>query len=1634
VLLCFRDFIIDDDRVDEEGNVLPVDPAQLAARRRRRRAAAQRGLAVGVTAAQLQEALDIFGDVNEFLVPGHEADDAGDEDDALFGDEDLFADDEEIDEDEEGFIAPETGGDGAEDDPRRQERQQRAAARQARAAKRVAAMPKAAAAAARTFDPALLEAKQLTAADDDIRAKDVPERLQLRDRALGPRPVECNDFVAEARWILDRWTCGRRALSRREVQLLHDGVADTDGQVPPRTDEHYRQAGERQNQTMEDGRPVLDENGQPRVRWTTTNTAFWRRFEADARRDVAQKRSARLRSSGFSAEEQEQLLDAIAYALRAMIVDHAEVPFIGTQRKDQVAPLLREELANTTSPEFGPNPVLRRWEILWSLLDWDTRWVAHCRRVSSLRALMTEAATAGEDELPEHCAQVAAMCLEEVTYEANPERVDDLEAKFKAAVPMKQPAGASLAGGMPVAGTSTANGQTILRPQSRAAAGARRAAQLAPLMARFGLSGEQFASNLAANYKLHTVDDPAISPEDAAASFVDGFGSASAVLAACTQCVAAQLAAEPGVREYMRDLFWREAVVNTWPTPLGAETLDAYHPLGCVKRLVNKPLSAFAGSDHFVRMQRAQASSLIHVQLGFPRDSDVDKLLTEAAALARSDSGAPHAAAWDELRGAAVRAALGNRLLPAIRHDVGAQLASEARDVVRQAASATLWNAVSMAPWSVSAAVAVGDDVEPPEGGIRVLACCWGPGSGASTTNANPGPGGNTGHPTTLAMLDGGGEVVDFLQCPHLGNPGKAVAHLRATDRERVFRFLEQHSPHVIALSASHMTCRLLRDTLIETVHRLVEESPRSLPDGQNTIPVVYVDPRWAVAFEHAAAAREELREYEVPVRRAVGLGRFTKSPLALVAALFAPETGAQHPRVLAVPLHDMQDALQGDDRLSALERVMVTVTSQVGVVLSESLDHPWEAAPLTFVPGLGSRKAGALLSSLRANGGAPEARLQPPGDADRFLCEAAMPGASTDGSTAPRVLWDSPLVSSGAMSGRCVFSNAACSLRFPDSDFPLDDSRVHPDAYRLAIIVAANVLSLEDAQSVAEEARNLRRAADASSTAWFELDLDAFGKLLEDAGEERCTRMLTDMCGEVRNPFGELRRAWEVPGPEQLFALLTGESRQTLREGALVTATVRRILGKEGAQTVIVALENGLEGSIDARNDLSSTTVERAQDRVAVGQTVTARVKQVRFTDLNTTENCVDLRTASDALRREESERMENLAFRADPYYSTQPSEREVAWQKQQAEATKVDGAAAGRRHARDFISRPIKHPLFRNVGVHEAVSLLASAPPGEVIVRPHRRATDKLCCTMKLADDLFWHIDVVEAGKANEARAAPGSVLTGAQLRLGAPLQVGDTKYEDLDEFHARYVEPLASNVRAALSHRKFVAAAKADVDARMAAAKAAEPGSVPYALSLSFENAGLLTLTHVFRTNPHHESIALRPGGFYFRKVEYSSLDKLLVTFKRQPNAAPQFAAPQLPAGMAPLSTRAAVAITPGRGVTPSGWGVPPAPPIMATGGVMVPPPPPPPPMIAGMSMGMPPGYPGMPPPAWGMLPPGYPPPPPPGMYPGPATTPGRYPPGMPPSMPPPPPYGLPPPPPGMYAQQLPNPNDPPPSQWL
>ncbi|XP_020528358.1 transcription elongation factor SPT6-like [Amborella trichopoda] len=134
-----RDFIVDEEEVDENG--LPV-------RRRKPKKKVLRQ-APGVSSSALQEAHEIFGDVDELLrfrKLGHGK--AGD-----------------------GFDGVDDSVDGK---PKRLEDE---------------------------FEPSILEEKYMTEKDDRIREVDRPERIQLSEEITGPVPTDEESITKEAEWI-----------------------------------------------------------------------------------------------------------------------------------------------------------------------------------------------------------------------------------------------------------------------------------------------------------------------------------------------------------------------------------------------------------------------------------------------------------------------------------------------------------------------------------------------------------------------------------------------------------------------------------------------------------------------------------------------------------------------------------------------------------------------------------------------------------------------------------------------------------------------------------------------------------------------------------------------------------------------------------------------------------------------------------------------------------------------------------------------------------------------------------------------------------------------------------------------------------------------------------------------------------------------------------------------------------------------------------------------------------------------------------------------------------------------------------------------------------------------------------------
>ncbi|KAI3425064.1 hypothetical protein D9Q98_008441 [Chlorella vulgaris] len=1466
-----------DDQFDEEDDWLvheeDEDGGVAAGQRRRRRKAAMEGMP-DVSPDALVEANEIFGDVDDLL--------------AMY-------EDRERDRHQGGGRAH--GGEGEEEDADLEDEEEEELDGEAAEARRLAREERQRAAATRRaqahLDPEAVARHFMLPEDEQIRLEDVPEREQLH---RGPDP-KLTDLPACAAWVWDH-LMGERRRGGRVSELLEDGVQEVQGPPPA----WYG----RPTWSKRDLREEVVEVGGHRALFV-------------ARSESREERRAWRRNAAAQAE----LRACIEKVLRQVYDKHEEVPFVAQYRKELCGELLvvrpsdepkvvRAGEDNGRYPRGTIKPThrrIRRFEVLYAVQQLAQRWRAmqvrrEARRQAYGRAL-SETMHSGEQAAIQSCLAL----LEKAD---SMEELDDCEAKFKLIqqqFALEQEAHqSSQQGGGPEEPLSQlslgSGGSGPRRPQKSTPYLLSLRAGLGGWARGLGLTAVQLAENVEAGYLKHKHADVGVSPEEFIKQFVTPsgvFSSPEGALKGGRLVAAAEIAAEPLLRQEVRKQYQELACVWTKPTAAGESSLDPFHPLASVKRLHEKPLERFETSDQFLRLLQAEKAGLIEVRFGFRGEEDGEgsggkqraaeqeegeegsaeghtkqrggTLLANLADNYLSGGISVEAAAWDKVRRQVLREAVTDFLMPQMEREARTRLAAAARSVALEEAADRLWAYASQAPLQLKLV-----DDEEVEGERRVMAVCYGGGDPA----------------TTFVMLDPQGNLVDYLHCPQFSGPiprRKAVPGLvysvfedpkKAQDAARVRAFIEDHKPHAIVVGASHPEARTLELDLGLIREAIVLDNPRYIIElGTGELQILMADESVAAVWENSAAARDELLSATPApiVRRGVALGRQLLDPLALLASL----CGGGGKEVLALQLHPLQSQIPEEERLAMVDRVMVTATSQIGVDINAVAASSWLSAPLPFTPGLGPRKAQALLRAVGRAGGFVESRNQ---------------------------MW----LELGVFGNR-VFRNAAPFLRVRasvkgaanlDMD-PLDDTRMHPEAYQWAVQMAQSAVGAgEEEQETAVEnafarpqevesldivfyAQHLQQQAAAAT----EGDQQQQGEGGEGkdalAGVSRLPTLI-DIQMEFAAPYGELRKELAPLKTADLFFLCAGETKESLKKGRRVEARVRHV-GDSDARCVLPDLNN-IEAVLQVE-DMSRRAAEAQEsqreavsmrDYLQPNDTVAARIIDVLPDQWQ-----VRLSTRGDVVADDAAWEAEYLAAPEGNYYRLPPKEDPRAALETQR-----------RKRLNQFVARPIQHPLFKNLSMADAAAQLQEpgVPVGQAIVRPSTRGAKGLWLTMKLPDGI-WHLYIEEQGKSS------ASMKLGSSLVMEVVPQRAAMRgtYEDLDELAARFVDPVQAHLGALTAHRKWRGESWERAKELLRLERQRSPQTAAYCLGQdSSKGGGIFFLGHVLRTTPDREYFMVTPDGFYFRQKVYPSVDALLAAFRKNPKK-PNPQAPPPPAEARP-----------------------------------------------------------------------------------------------------------------------------------
>eukprot|EP01027_Heterolobosea_sp_BB2_P000897 GEZU01001346.1.p1 GENE.GEZU01001346.1~~GEZU01001346.1.p1 ORF type:complete len:821 (-),score=229.51 GEZU01001346.1:22-2382(-) len=685
--------------------------------------------------------------------------------------------------------------------------------------------------------------------------------------------------------------------------------------------------------------------------------------------------------------------------------------------------------------------------------------------------------------------------------------------------------------------------------------------------------------------------------------------------------------------------------------------------------------------------------------------------------------------------------------------------------------------------------------------------------------------------PTTFVMLDVDGECIDQLQWKLLStraNRTRRPAEMQEQEN-RLKGFIRRHEPDVIALGINGLDSRDLHADITKILSEMTAEMPAAEDDSVyhiDKVKIEWVPEDVARIYEVSPAAVNQFPEYSNITRRAISVGRRLQDPLAEIAGL-----ADEKDDITSLKFHKYQDVVPKDSFREALERALVYVSNRVGADINKMVLHKHLASTLKFISGLGPRKANYFLQRVSSLEGAT------------LKCR--------------RDLVEEDIV------GKNIFINCAGFIRIKENDLitsadfdVLEDTRIHPESYQLALKMSAD--ALEEEGTGGQLQAFVEKVMDAPQTL-EDLDLVAYAKDLEEKttmGKKGIT--LQDIKNELQRPFWDPRNDYEPLQPEEIFEYMTGETPESFYEGMFIPVTIIRNLGRgrydrydrfDGDRgEILVSLDNGLTGRI-VSHDL-------AQEQIEPGSSVLCKILSIRKS--NPDSFGVEL----SCLMRDREEYEAKQANR-------EMQEREkLRMMRQDSEAQKKK--AEKKKDARRLKHhRIIKHPDFHNFTHMEAMEFLKDKPEGDVVIRPSSKAADHLTVTFKFYGNKYINLDVKEQNKTDK-------------FSLGKELYIGNIKYDDLDHIENSYVVPMMRNAQQLVEHEKFCAAPREEIENILKQEKAQNPARIPYRIGLDPDHPGRF-LIHYMQHRVKAETVVVRPTGYHYHGVDYTHPVKLINAFK-------------------------------------------------------------------------------------------------------------------------------------------------------
>ncbi|KAF9148713.1 Transcription elongation factor spt6, partial [Linnemannia schmuckeri] len=581
--------------------------------------------------------------------------------------------------------------------------------------------------------------------------------------------------------------------------------------------------------------------------------------------------------------------------------------------------------------------------------------------------------------------------------------------------------------------------------------------------------------------------------------------------------------------------------------------------------------------------------------------------------------------------------------------------------------------------------------------------------------------------PRVVAISHGPGSVKDAIQVVYVDNKGQFIELDNLRDRAPQEELLD-------LLERQQPDVVVVGGFSVAT-RRLLEQTESVVREHRDSngdqVSVIMTNDEIAKLYQSSKRGIEDHpKAYEI-TRYCISLARTIQNPINEYVG-----TGAD---LVGIRLHPLQEFVGASRLRELLDRALVNVVNDVGVDINEVVSSPYKALMLPYICGLGTRKAQHLIRTIERD---PVTR-----------------GVDKRSDLVNRKIltWN-------------IFMNCCSFLRVHTErggDI-LDQTRIHFEDYNLARKMAADALEIDEEglRQYDEESQHVEELMrDNNAERLNELLLEDYARQLQKMQRKPKRMTLEHIKAELQHPFRDHRTRFVPATSDQIFTMLTGETEQTLKEGFIVPALVTKVREKNA----MCRLDCGIDGILSIQN-ISDSRIGSVKDHVSEGQTL-----QVKILRLEKDRFFADLTCKESELRQ------------GDAHLRALPVDRTF----DQFEEDRFKDPADSNDRQGGFVHRKIHHPLFKNITSEAAIKYLSTKNRGELVVRPSHRGAHHLVITVKIADDIYKHYDVLDKGD---------------DVSLGKVLQIDESTYNNLDELLVSHIEAILGRIHTLMSSPKY------------------------------------------------------------------------------------------------------------------------------------------------------------------------------------------------------------------------------------